>query len=34
MNTSIHQIDERTPLRDLDHLTDTYFEILKRLFVS
>jgi len=33
MNTSIHQIDERTPVADLDRLTDTYLEILRRLFV-
>lgn len=33
MNTSIHQIDERTPVADLDRLTDTYFEILRRLFL-
>jgi len=33
MNTSIHQIDERTPVADLDRLTGTYLEILRRLFV-
>jgi len=33
MNTSIHQIDERTPVADLDRLTDTYLEILRRLFL-
>lgn len=32
MNTSIHQIDERTPLADLDRLCKTYLEILRRLF--
>lgn len=34
MNTSIHQIDERTPLADLDRLCKTYLEILRRLFTG
>ena len=33
LNTSIHQVDERTPIHDLDHLRDTYQEILQRLFL-
>lgn len=33
MNKSIHQIDERTPVEDLDRLADTYSEILRLLFV-
>lgn len=33
MNTSIHQIDERTPVADLDRLADTYLEVLRRLFL-
>jgi len=33
MNTSIHQIDERTPVADLDRLCDTYLEIIRRLCV-
>ena len=32
MNTSIHQIDERTPVNDLDRLCDTYHDIIRRLF--
>lgn len=34
MNTSIHQIDERTPVADLERLTDTYLEIIGRLLGS
>lgn len=33
MNKSIHQIDERTPIKDLGRLTDTYLEILRRLYM-
>lgn len=32
LNTSIHHIDERTPIPDLDRLKDTYLDTLKRLF--
>ena len=32
LNTSIHQVDERTPVHDLDRLKDTYVDILKRIF--
>ena len=31
VNTTIHQIDERTPVADLDRLYATYFDILRRL---
>jgi succinyl-diaminopimelate desuccinylase len=31
LNTSIHQVDERTPVPDLDRLKDTYLDTLKRL---
>jgi succinyl-diaminopimelate desuccinylase len=31
VNTSIHQIDERTPVADLDRLYDTYHEIIRRI---
>jgi succinyl-diaminopimelate desuccinylase len=31
LNTSIHHVDERTPVADLDHLKDTYLDILTRL---
>lgn len=34
MNTSIHQIDERTPVADLERLADTYLEIIRRLLHS
>jgi succinyl-diaminopimelate desuccinylase len=32
LNTTIHQIDERTPVADLDRLCATYYDILHRLF--
>jgi succinyl-diaminopimelate desuccinylase len=32
LNGSIHQIDERTPVADLDRLYATYCDILRRLF--
>jgi len=32
INTTIHQIDERTPVADLDRLYATYYDILRRLF--
>jgi len=32
LNTTIHQIDERTPVADLDRLYATYYDILRRLF--
>jgi succinyl-diaminopimelate desuccinylase len=32
LNTTIHQIDERTPVADLDRLYATYHDILRRLF--
>lgn len=31
LNTSIHHVDERTPVEDLDHLKDTYLAILQNL---
>ena len=31
LNTSIHHVDERTSIADLDHLKDTYLDILTRL---
>lgn len=31
LNTSIHQVDERTPIPDLDRLKDTYLDILTRI---
>jgi succinyl-diaminopimelate desuccinylase len=31
VNTTIHQIDERTPVADLDHLYTTYYDIIRRL---
>jgi succinyl-diaminopimelate desuccinylase len=34
LNTSIHQVDERTPVNDLDRLKDTYVGILKRIFTT
>ena len=34
LNTSIHQVDERTPVHDLDRLKDTYVDILKRIFTT
>ena len=33
VNTSIHQIDERTPVADLDRLYTTYYEIIRRILV-
>jgi succinyl-diaminopimelate desuccinylase len=34
INTTIHQIDERTPIADLDRLYATYYDILRRLVAS
>lgn len=31
LNTSIHQIDERTPVEDLDRLQETYLDIIRRI---
>ncbi len=31
LNTTIHQVDERTPVADLDRLFATYYDILRRL---
>lgn len=33
LNTSIHQVDERTPIADLDRLQETYLDILNRLYL-
>ena len=33
LNGTIHQIDERTPVADLDRLYATYYDILRRIFV-
>ena len=30
LNTSIHQIDERTPVADLDRLYAAYYDIIRR----
>jgi succinyl-diaminopimelate desuccinylase len=32
LNGTIHQIDERTPVSDLDRLSDVYLDILRRIF--
>jgi succinyl-diaminopimelate desuccinylase len=32
LNTTIHQVDERTPVADLDHLYAIYYDVLRRLF--
>ena len=32
INTTIHQIDERTPIADLDRLYATYYDIIRRIF--
>ena len=34
VNTSIHQIDERIPVADLDRLYATYHEIIRRIIPS
>jgi succinyl-diaminopimelate desuccinylase len=34
VNTTIHQVDERTPVADLDRLYATYYDILRRLVAS
>ena len=31
LNGSIHQVDERTPIEDLDLLQQTYLDIIRRL---
>ena len=33
LNTSIHQVDERTPVHDLDRLQETYVVILTRIYL-
>ncbi len=33
VNTTIHQIDERTPIADLDRLNATYYDIIRRIFL-
>jgi len=33
VNTTIHQIDERTPVADLDRLQTTYYDIIRRILV-
>ncbi len=33
LNTSIHQVDERTPTADLDLLQETYLDTLRRLYL-
>jgi len=33
VNTTIHQIDERTPIADLDRLYTTYYEVIRRIMV-
>jgi succinyl-diaminopimelate desuccinylase len=33
VNSTIHQIDERTPVADLDHLLATYSEIIRRILL-
>ncbi len=33
VNTTIHQIDERTPVADLDRLQATYYDIIRRILV-
>jgi succinyl-diaminopimelate desuccinylase len=32
VNSTIHQIDERTPIADLDNLYTTYYDIIQRIF--
>ena len=31
LNTTIHQVDERTPVADLDRLQATYYDIIRRI---
>ena len=33
LNTSIHQVDERTPVHDLDRLKDTYLDTIHRILL-
>jgi succinyl-diaminopimelate desuccinylase len=33
VNATIHQIDERTPIADLDNLYTTYYEIIRQILV-
>ncbi len=33
VNTTIHQIDERTPIADLDRLNATYYDIIQRILL-
>ena len=34
INSTIHQIDERTPIADLDRLYATYYDIVRRIFMQ
>jgi succinyl-diaminopimelate desuccinylase len=34
INSTIHQVDERTPIEDLDRLFATYYNILRRIFAQ
>ena len=34
VNATIHQIDERTPIADLDNLYTTYYDIIRRILVQ
>ncbi len=31
VNSTIHQVDERTPVADLDRLFATYYDIIRRI---
>jgi succinyl-diaminopimelate desuccinylase len=31
INSTIHQVDERTPVADLDRLYATYYDIIRRI---
>ena len=31
INSTIHQVDERTPVADLDRLYATYYDVIRRL---
>jgi succinyl-diaminopimelate desuccinylase len=34
LNSTIHQVDERTPVADLDRLFTTYYDIIRRIIPS
>ena len=34
LNSTIHQVDERTPVADLDRLFATYYDIIRRIIPS